>query len=191
MGILSVQEYLQFYVQDAIPRPYAILGVTVADNASEAVSVLFVPMLLGATASSLAAGMISDRLGGQRKRIVYVSGSMMALSSLLFSLTRSYTLDMMLGLLFGFGFGAFSVMDWAMATDVLPNADEFAKDMGIWSLALVLPQVIAAPISGALLDYFQKVGPKEINLGYSVVFFVAVIYYAFGTFFVKFIDGVH
>jgi len=154
------------------------------------VSVLFVPMLLGATASSLAAGMISDRLGGQRKRIVYVSGSMMALSSLLFSLTRSYTLDMMLGLLFGLGFGAFSVMDWAMATDVLPNADEFAKDMGIWSLALVLPQVIAAPISGALLDYFQKVGP-EINLGYSVVFLVAVIYYGFGTFFVKFIDGVH
>jgi hypothetical protein len=29
--------------------------------------------------------------------------------------------------------------------------------MGVWSLALVLPQVIAAPISGYLLDYFQKV----------------------------------
>jgi len=29
-------------------------------------------------------------------------------------------------------FGAFSTMDWAMATDVLPHPEEFAKDMGIW-----------------------------------------------------------
>ena len=33
------------------------------------------------------------------------------------------------------------VIEWAMATDLLPNPDEFAKDMGIWSLALILPQV--------------------------------------------------
>lgn len=52
-----------------------------------------------------------------------------------------YTLDIFLGTLFGIGFGAFATMDWAMATDVLPHPHEFAKDMGIWSLAIVLPQV--------------------------------------------------
>jgi hypothetical protein len=52
-----------------------------------------------------------------------------------------YTLDIFLGTLFGVGFGAFATMDWAMATDVLPHPHEFAKDMGIWSLAIVLPQV--------------------------------------------------
>jgi hypothetical protein len=28
-----------------------------------------------------------------------------------------------------------------MATDVLPDEKSFAKDMGLWSLALVMPQV--------------------------------------------------
>lgn len=190
MGILTVQEYLQYYLDDAIGAPFVLLGVTVATTAEKAVSILFCPMLLGAIGSSLLSGIISDKLGGRRKLIVYITGAMMAVACMLFSLTRSYGVDMALALLFGLGFGGFSVMDWAMATDVLPNPDEFAKDMGIWSLALVLPQVIAAPISGFLLDYFQAVDAKH-SLGYSVIFLVAVLYFAGGTFFVKYIGGVH
>lgn len=190
MGILTVQEYLQYYVQDAIESPYTLFGRVVATNAQKAVSILFLPMLLGAIGSSMGAGVLSDRWGGARKQIVYMSGTVMAIACVLFSVTRNFAFDMLLGLLFGLGFGAFSVMDWAMATDVLPNPDEFAKDMGLWSLALVLPQVIAAPISGNLLDYFQKVNP-ELNLGYSVIFLVAVLYFVVGTAFVKFIEGVH
>jgi MFS family permease len=65
--------------------------------------------------------------------------------------------------MFGIGFGAFSVMDWALATDVLPNKEEFAKDMGIWSLAMVLPQVVAAPIAGVLLDWGQVYQSHQFN----------------------------
>jgi len=119
--------------------------------------------------------------------IVYISGAMMAVTCVFFSITRSYAFDMFLGLVFGLGFGAFSTMDWALATDVLPNPEEFAKDMGIWSLALALPQVIATPIAGYMLDYFQKMGH---NLGYSVIFLLAVLYFSAGTFFVKYVDSV-
>ncbi len=188
MGILTVQEYLQFYLQDAIGTPNFVLGgVHVADNAQRAVSILFLPVLGGALISSLISGWISDRYGGRRKVIVYMSGIIMACTCILFSATRSYAFDMFLGLMFGIGFGAFSTMDWAMATDVLPHPEEFAKDMGIWSLALILPQVIAAPIAGYLLDYFQQFGH---NLGYTAVFLSAVVYYALGTFFVKELEGV-
>lgn len=53
-------------------------------------------------------------------------------------------------------------------------------------------KVIAAPISGWLLDYFQSVSPrsmfrvhrfskvgKEINLGYSVVFLVVSLFVSY------------
>jgi hypothetical protein len=75
------------------------------------------------------------------------------------------------------------------ATDVLPDADEFAKDMGVWSVAFVLPQVLAAPIAGNLLDYFEKVGP-DVHLGYTIVFCLAVLYFIGGTYFIKFIEAV-
>lgn len=31
------------------------------------------------------------------------------------------------------------------------------QDMGLWSLAMVLPQVVATPVAGFALDYFQTV----------------------------------
>lgn len=77
----------------------------------------------------------------------------------------------------------------SQATDVLPNAHEFAKDMGVWSLALVLPQVIAAPIAGNLLDYFEKIGPS-LHLGYSIVFCVSGVYFVVGSYFVYKIEAV-
>ncbi len=40
--------------------------------------------------------------------------------------------------------------------------------------------MIAAPIAGYLLDHFQRYGH---NLGYSVVFLLAVVYYSMGTYF--------
>jgi MFS family permease len=189
MGILTVQEYLQFYLKDAIGPNFVISGTVVADSPEKAVSLLFLPVLLGAFVSSLAAGFISDLSGGRRKAIVYAAGGTMSVTCVLFAFTRSYAFDMLIGLAFGLGFGAFSVMDWALATDVLPSKDDYAKDMGIWSLALVLPQVIAAPIAGYMLDYFQSVGPS-INLGYTVIFLLSVVYFAAGTFFVKHIESV-
>jgi MFS family permease len=189
MGILTVQEYLQYYLKDAIGPEYYLNGVQVADTPEKAVSILFVPVLLGALASSLTAGFVSDQFGGRRKIIVYISGGIMGTACILFAFTRSYTFDMFLGMIFGIGFGAFSVIDWAMATDVLPSEEDFARDMGVWSLALVLPQVIAAPVAGNLLDYFEKIAPQW-HLGYSMIFFLAVIYYTAGSYYVRYVEKV-
>jgi hypothetical protein len=54
-------------------------------------------------------------------------------------------------------------------------------------VALVLPQVIATPVAGFLLDNFQQVGKAQHipNLGYTVIFLLAVIYFVLGTVFVK------
>lgn len=189
MGILTVQEYLQYYLKDAIGPKYEVNGSIVATTPQKAVSILFIPVLIGALLSSLVAGFISDRYGGRRKIIVYVSGAIMAVVCVFFSITRNFTFDLFLGFVFGIGYGAFSVIDWAMATDVLPNEKDFAKDMGIWTLALVLPQVIAAPVAGNLLDYFETIGPS-FHVGYSMIFMLAVVYYAAGSYYVRYVENV-
>lgn len=189
MGILTVQEYLQYYLKDAIGPVYMLNGKVVATTPEKALALLFGPVLLGSFSSSLFSGFISDRLGGQRKVILYTSGITMSISCILFSLTRSYSMDMFIGLIFGMGFGAFSVIDWALASDVLPNEKEFGKDMGVWSLALVLPQVIAAPVAGNLLDYFEKIAPT-LHVGYSMIFLLAVVYFSSGLYYIKYVVNV-
>lgn len=55
--------------------------------------------------------------------------------------------------------------------------------MGIWSLALVVPQILAVPIAGHLLDFAASHGHH--TLGYSAIFLAAAGYFTLGTFAVK------
>ena len=54
--------------------------------------------------------------------------------------------------------GRIRSVDWALACDVLPSEDDFAKDMGVWHIAMMVPQVLFLPIAGFLLDTFSKRG---------------------------------
>jgi len=82
------------------------------------------------------------------------------------------------GAMFGIGYGAYQAVDWALAVDVLPAGDSAAKDMGIWHVALVLPQVLAPALSGVLLASFK---PLSLLTGYTLVFMVAAGWFTLGT----------
>ncbi len=186
MGIFTVQEFIQYYLGDVIGAPYVLAGIgKVADTAEAAVSFFLPMLLLGAIITTLLAGMLSDRYG--RKKMVYLAGALMGVVCLVFVFFHSFTLAVAMGVVFGLGYGAYESVDWALASDVLPSADDYAKDMGVWHVAMVLPQVIATPIAGYLLDNFQRVGAAQgiANLGYTIIFVIAVAYFALGTVFVK------
>ena len=52
------------------------------------------------------------------------------------------------------------------------------KDMGLWHIALVVPQFIAVPIAGGILDSVAKSsGP---GVGYAIVFAIAAVYFLVG-----------
>ncbi len=190
MGIFTVQEFLQYYLGDVIGAPFILAGVgQVAEKPEVAVSFFLLPLLLGAIVSTLAAGILSDRHG--RKIMVYLAGALMGLVALVFVVFHSFTLAVLMGVIFGLGYGAYESVDWALASDILPSMDDYAKDMGVWHVAMVLPQVLATPIAGFLLDNFQRVGKAQSipNLGYTVIFLVAVVYFILGTVFVKQIKG--
>ncbi len=187
MGIFTVQEFLQYYLGDVIGAAKFVLpGIgKVADTPESAVSLFLILLLVGAIISTLVAGVLSDRHG--RKIMVYLAGGIMGAVALTFVFFHSFLLAVLMGVVFGLGYGAYESVDWALASDVLPSIDDYAKDMGVWHVAMVLPQVIATPIAGFLLDKFQVIGKAQSidNLGYVVIFLLAVVYFILGTVFVK------
>ena len=184
MGAFIVQEFLIYYLDDVIGAPFTILGLSMSE-AAQAVSFVILALLIGAMLSSLAAGVISDRFG--RKKIVYVAGALQGVVVLVFLFTHSYALAIVMGIVFGLGYGAYISVDWALATDVLPSMDDYARDMGVWHVALTLPQVIGTPIAGFLLDLGQGYGPGIglPTLGYSLIFSLALLFFILGTVFVS------
>ena len=118
--------------------------------------------------------------------MVYLSGALMGIVCLVFILSHNFTVAVLMGIVFGLGYGAYQSVDWALVSDVLPSVDDYAKDMGVWHVADVLPQIVATPVAGVLLDNFQRVGKAQNvpNLGYTVIFLLAVVFFAFGTIFV-------
>jgi len=189
MGISIVQEFIQYYMGDVV-KDFTLFGTKVADTAEAAVSFFIPALLIGAVITTLIAGVLSDKYG--RKRMVYLAGALMGIVCFVFLFSHSFTLAVLMGIVFGLGYGAYTSVDWALVSDVLPSVDDYAKDMGIWHVADVLPQIVAGSIAGVLLDNFQRIGAANNmpNLGYTVIFLMAFVFFVLGTVFVARIKGV-
>ena len=183
MGTYTVQEFLQYYMRDVVGS-FSLFGMTVAENAESAVSSLI---------SRCSSARLPARYGRHplrwvgRKKMVYAASALQAIVPFLLIFFHSFWVVVALGIVFGLGYGAYGSVDWAMASDVLPSEEDHAKDMGIWHVADTLPQVISVPIAGLLLDRFQIVGQQHgrPTLGYTVIFLLAVVYFALGTVLVR------
>lgn len=179
MGIFSVFTFFQFFLRDVVRVPNPALSTS-----------WLIGIIIGAgIPTSLLAGVLSDRFG--RKPMVYLSGGTMAAASLLFILVGfrpSLTAMLWIGALFGVGYGAYQAVDWALAIDVIPKGAGAAKDMGIWHVSLVLPQMIAPALTGAVLTLLK---PVSLLLGYTVVFTLTALWFILGTVFVRPIRGAH
>ena len=128
-------------------------------------------------------GLISDRVK-RRKLFVYISGAAQALVAIVFIAfyPRSIPVVLLLGVAYGIGYGLYYAVDWALACDTLPDKTKSAKDMGIFHIALTLPQAIIPFIGGPMIDALN--GPHG-NGGYRVVFSSAIIFLLLGTVFVS------
>ena len=176
LGIYTVQDFLQFYMRDAVRVSHPETQTT------NFIIILSVTSLI----SALAAGWLSDRFG--RKRMVYFSGGFMATVGLIFIITHSLPIILAAGAIFGLGYGAYISVDWALVADVLPSRKNYARDMGVWNISQSLPQVIAPVIGGPLLDHFTQSGHPII--GFQLLFGMAIVYCLVGTVTVRYIRGV-
>jgi MFS family permease len=182
MGIYLIQNFVLLIM----------INYAHAPNPQSATTLFIILLTISATASTLFAGWASDRVG--RKRMVYISGSFMAFVGVVFVIAPFIVPGMLLQItfgaaaVFGLGFGAYISVDWALVADVLPSEKTYARDMGIWNIALTLPQVLAAVFGGWLLAFGVAVGSR--SLGYTLLFAFLVLFCALGTVTVRFIRGV-
>ena len=182
MGIYLIQNFVLLIM----------INYAHAPNPQSATTVFIILLTISATLSTLFAGWASDRVG--RKRMVYLSGSFMALVGVAFVVAPFIIPGNLLPLtygaaaVFGLGFGAYVSVDWALVADVLPDEKTFARDMGIWNIALTLPQVLAVVLGGWLLAFGVTVGNR--SLGYTLLFAFLVIFCVLGTVTVRNIKGV-
>jgi MFS family permease len=176
MGIYTIQTFLQYYIRDVVG----------AAHPEQQTTNFIIFVSLTSLISAFAVGWLSDRFG--RKRMVYISGGLMSVVGFIFIITHSLPIVLAAGAIFGLGYGAYSSVDWALVADVLPSQRDYARDMGIWNIALSLPQVIAPVLGGPLIDSFTRAGNP--TLGFQLLFAMAIVYCVIGTVTVRYIRGV-
>ena len=187
MGIWGVFYFLQYYFDDVLGGPGVKTILFNSPFSGEQFSgTLFLPvLLLLALPTSIIAGSLSDRHG--RKGLVYLAGAVMTIVCLLFIIFQNQYGALISGAFFGIGYGAYTSVDWALTTDVLPPTDEAGKFMGLWSAMGILPQVIGITIGGVLLQLMHTL-PNHI--GYTTLFIVTIVYFGLGTLVIRQVKGV-
>jgi MFS family permease len=132
LGSSLINQFIQYYFRDVV-KVFSFVGNVVADTPEAATSFFIPATLLGALLTTLFAGKLSDKVG--RKKVIYASSFILigAIAVLVFQ--HSFTAAVIVGFMFGSGWGAFIAVDWALVADVLPSQDDYAKDMGVWHVA--------------------------------------------------------
>jgi MFS family permease len=140
LGNAIVLLYLFFFLSDV---------VGLADPAS-GVLVLTAVYSAAVLAAVVAAGVLSDRLG-RRRAFVTGGGLAMAAAAALISTWPTWTGALVAAVVLGAGFGAYSAVDFALLTQVLPAAEDRGKDLGVLNIASSLPQVLAPAIAAPVV----------------------------------------
>lgn len=170
MGLWLFETFIEYYFDD-------VLHLT---NFIQATSILAGLALIGALASAIVAGWLSDHLG--RVKIVFIASGLMALAAATFVIAPAALILWPMAVIFGLGYGAYYSVDWALAVDTLPSLQEASKDMGIWGIASNLPTVIAPLVGSAIIDALSAF--HATALGYRLVFAVAALAFIIATGFI-------
>lgn len=125
-------------------------------------------------------GVLSDR-SGRRKPAVIFSGYVMAVAALLLAFWESWTGAMVCAALLGLGYGVYLSVDQALITQVLPSAEDRAKDLGIINIASSAPQVLGPALAAPIVTYLG---------GYPSLFMSVAIVTVIGSILVTRIRGV-
>jgi len=184
LGFYAIQPFIKYYLVDV---------VGVERNKVDSVA----PQLLGiilivSSFTGYYGGKLSDKIG--RKKVVFLANGLITVVAPLFILCHDVKLALVVGALFGFGYGAYISVDYALGTDVLPEGTNQGKDMAVWHVAMTLPQTLMAPIAGWLISLPGKSGVGEsvryTTEGYASIFVVCSICFAFGAYLLRNVKSV-
>jgi MFS family permease len=170
-GITAVLYNLHNFFRDVVLNP--------ATSPDTFTSNWLLVVVLTALPFGFFGGLLSDRWH-RRKVFVYLAGGAQAFVAIVFIAFYPTAIPLVfaLGIAYGVGYGLYFAVDWALACDTLPDKNQSAKDMGLFHIALTMPQAIIPFFGGPLIDALN--GPHG-NSGYRVVFSSAVVFLFLGT----------
>jgi MFS family permease len=170
LGNAMATLYLLYFLRDRVHH----------DNAEDGLALLIVIYTVATVLTVVVGGVISDR-SGRRKPSVIVSGYVMAVAAALLAFWPTWTGAIVAAVILGLGFGVYLSVDQALITQVLPAAQDRARDLGIINIANSAPQVLGPALAFPLVSYLG---------GYRVLFLAAAAVTVLGSVFVTRIRSV-
>ena len=164
--------YLLYYLKDAV-------GLA-DDDAEDAVFTLTAVYGLVTIVTAYAGGLWSDRVA-RRKVFVIGSGLVAASALMIFAFVPTVPAAYVGAVVLGIGFGAYTAVDFALITQVLPGAADRAKDLGVINIANALPQVLAPVLAAGVLG---------LGLGFRGLYLLAAAVSILGSILVRRIRSV-
>ena len=132
-----------------ILQQYSIMRRLKVENPDDDLLYLSLVYTVFVVIAALLLGRLSDSWG-RRKPFVTFAAILQAVAAIMLALVPSFPVAMVAGALLGLGYGCFLAVDQALATQVLPDAADRGKDLGIMNIASAVPQAVA-PLLGAFV----------------------------------------
>ncbi len=140
LGTALATIYLLFYLEDFLEYPKPEQGQTT----------LIGLYGLGTILTAVIGGRLSDK-SGKRKIFVIVASIVMGLSVLILAAVPNFTAACIGAFLLGTGYGVYLAVDQALITQVLPAAEDRARDLGVINIANTAPQILAPVLAAPLV----------------------------------------
>jgi MFS family permease len=135
--------YLLYWLKD-------VVKLTTGPTPEEGQSLLILLYALGTVATAIVFGRMSDR-SGNRKIYVISSTVVMASAAVLMAFLPTLLWACIAALVLGLGYGIYLAVDQALVTQVLPNAVDRGRDLGVINIANSAPQVLAPVIAAPIV----------------------------------------
>ena len=152
-GNLLGTTYLLYFLSDTLRLP----------NPDSALLVLTVVYLVACALASWLGGVLTD-LWRTRRALVAVSAGLQAAAALALALVPTWESGIVAAVLLGLGYGTFLSVDQALLTDLLPDPQTRARDLGIVNSAQHLP---IAPLVGWIV--LTVAGYTELYIAAAVI----------------------
>jgi Na+/melibiose symporter-like transporter len=145
LGIYGIQAFAQYYVRDVLAAP----------NPAQVTGDLLAAITLALVAFTVSGGWLCDRFG--RRRLQVIASVISAVGCLLLLAARTPGLLLGFGAVLGAGIGLFLTANWALATELAPEA-EAGKFLGLTNLATAGSGALGR-LQGPAIDALNAAAP--------------------------------
>ena len=165
IAIATLITYQVYYLSEKLGVPTAEVPQMVFISVV-VLNVVIVP-------ASALSGWVSDRLG-RRKAPVFAAALVFAVGCAIIAFAGSFTVFLIGVAVAGAGHGVYVAVDLALVSDVLPDPNDAAKDLGVFNIASVAPQSLAPAVAPLFLAIPLFAGSTSgVGGNYTALFLAA------------------